>query len=179
VIEPPATATMPPRAALIFLHGYAGSFTLECWLVARAAEAIGAVTVCPAVGFAGHWSGRDGARTLRATLAYLRGRGVARIYLAGLSNGAVGASALAPRFAAELAGLILISGAPARGGAGGLPALVVHGERDTMASAGHARQFAARNGARYAGFDAGHFVLLMRRDETRAAIAAWLRGRSP
>jgi hypothetical protein len=164
-----------PRAGVIFLHGYGGSFTLECWLVAQAAGAIGAVTVCPATGFSGHWSGRDGEATLRETLDYLRARGIERIYLAGLSNGAVGAGALAPRFASSLKGLILISGAPSSGGSGGLATLVVQGDRDTMASAASARAFAARTHATYAGFDGGHFVLMIRRDEVRAAIAAWLR----
>ncbi len=164
----------PSGTAVVFLHGYGGSFVLECWLVARAAQAIDAVTVCPATGFAGHWSGRDGERIVGATLDYLHGRGVRRIYLAGLSNGASGTAALAPRLAPSLAGLILISGAPATGTAAGLPALVVHGERDMTASALGARAFATRNHARYAGLDGGHFVLLMRREETRAAIGGWL-----
>jgi len=168
----------PSGTAVVFLHGYGGSFALECWLVARAAQAIGAVTVCPATGFAGHWGGRDGERIVGATLDYLHGRGVRRVYLAGLSNGASGTAALAPRLAPSLAGLILISGAPATGTAAGLPALVVHGERDMTASALGARAFATRNHARYAGFDGGHFILLMRREETRAAIADWLAERA-
>ena len=167
---------VPARSAVVFLHGFAGSFALECWLVARAADAIGAITVCPATGFSGRWSDRDGERTLRATLEYLRARDIRRVYLAGLSNGAAGAAALAPRFGgAPLAGLILISGAPAAAPAPGLPALVVHGDRDPMASARAARAYASQHHARYAGFDAGHFVLLTHRDQTRAAIAAWLR----
>ena len=90
----------------------------------------------------------------------------------------VGTAALAPRLAPSLAGLILISGTPATGTAAGLPALVVHGERDMTASALAARSFATRNHARYAGFDGGHFVLVMRREETRAAIAGWLAERA-
>jgi hypothetical protein len=165
-----------PRAGVVFLHGYGGSFTLECWLVAGAARSIAAVTVCPATELSGHWSDRSGESTLRETIDHLRSRGIERIYLAGLSNGAVGASALAPRFASSLKGLILISGAPAAGGSGGLPTLVVQGNRDTMASAATARAFAARTHATYAGFDGGHFVLMMRREEVRAAIGSWLRG---
>jgi dienelactone hydrolase len=176
VIEPRAETSpdLPAKTGVIFLHGYAGSYTLECWLVARAARAIGAVTVCPATGFSGHWRGEAGERTLRATLDYLHARGIRRVYLAGLSNGAVGARALAPRFASALAGLILISGATASGDGAGLPALVVHGSDDTVTSAEAARAFAARTHATYAGFDGGHFVLLVRRLETRDAIARWL-----
>jgi predicted esterase len=163
--------------AVVFLHGYGGSFRLECWLVARAARAINAITVCPATGFSARWGGRDGERTLRATLEYLHARGIRRVYLAGLSNGAAGASALAPKFTSSLVGLILISGAPADGTTAGLPALVIQGEHDPMASAAAARAFAARTHASYVGLDGGHFGLLMRRGQARNAIEQWLRQR--
>jgi hypothetical protein len=178
VIEPRGEGrpASPAKTGVIFLHGYAGSYTLECWLVASAARAIGAVTLCPATDFSGHWRGEAGEQIVRATLAYLHARGIRRVFLAGLSNGAMGASALAPRFASSLAGLMLISGAPASGGNAGLPTLVVHGTDDPMASAAAARAFAARTHASYAGFDGGHFVLLVRRAETRAAIVNWLMG---
>jgi len=32
---------------IIFLHGYGGNFTLQCWLIAKAADLIYAVTLCP------------------------------------------------------------------------------------------------------------------------------------
>ena len=176
VIEPHGRA---PSAAVVFLHGYTGSFTVECWMVAEAARAIDAVTVCPATGFDGRWWSPDGERILRATLAYVAGRHVGRTYLAGLSNGAHGASLLAPRFASSLAGLILIAGSSREGSTGGLPTLVVQGEGDTLSSAAAAHAFAARTGATYAGFDGGHFVMMVRRAEVRDAIASWLRRTSP
>ena len=176
VIEPRAEPKpgVPMKFGVVFLHGFAGSYTLECWLVASAARAIGAVTVCPATDFSGHWRGDTGERILRATLDYLQSRGIKRIFLAGLSNGAMGASALAPRFVSSLEGLILISGAPASGGNAGLPTLVVHGSQDTVTPVEAARAFAERTHATYAGFDGGHFVLLVRRAETREAIVSWL-----
>jgi pimeloyl-ACP methyl ester carboxylesterase len=164
----------PPGAAVVFLHGYAGSFTLECWMVAEAARTIGAVTVCPSTGFDGRWWTDDGERTLRATLAYVRERHVPHVYLAGLSNGAIGASLLVPRFAGSLAGLILIAGESPDGTTAGLPTLVLHGERDSVLSAPVAHAFAARTGATYAGFDGGHFVMMVRRTEVRDAIGSWL-----
>jgi pimeloyl-ACP methyl ester carboxylesterase len=163
-----------PRAAVVFLHGYAGSFALECWMMAEAARAIDALTVCPATGFAGQWWTPDGERTLRATLAYVEGRGFPRPYLAGLSNGGIGASLLAPRFARSLAGLVLIAGASPDGSTGGLPALVVQGEADPMVSAAVSRAFAARTGATYASFDGGHFVMMVRREQVEGTIGAWL-----
>lgn len=176
VIEPRAESrsAVPIKLGVIFLHGYAGSTTLECWLVASAARAIGALTVCPATDFAGHWRGEKGEEILRASLDYVHSRGIKRVFLAGLSNGAMGASALAPRVASSLEGLLLISGAPANGETGGLATLVVHGTRDTMTPVESARSFVSRTHASFASFDGGHFVLLMRRAEVREAIITWL-----
>ena len=56
----------------------------------------------------------------------------------------------------------------------GSSTLVVHGEHDTVAPVAAARAFAERNHATYAGFDGGHFVLVVRRAETREAIVNWL-----
>jgi esterase/lipase len=165
----------PPKAAVVFLHGYAGSFTLECWMIAEAARAIDAATVCPATSFDGRWWTPEGERTLRATLAYVEARGIERVYLAGLSNGGIGASRLAPRLAPSLAGLILISGTSPDGSTARLPTLVVQGESDTNVSAAGARAFAARNGATYAGSAGGHFVMMVRRTEVQETIAAWLK----
>jgi pimeloyl-ACP methyl ester carboxylesterase len=171
VVEPRGGA---PKGAVVFLHGYAGSFTLECWMMAEAARAIDALTVCPATGFDGRWWTAEGERTLRATLAYVAKRGIARPYLAGLSNGGIGASRLAPRFASSLAGLVLVSGASPDGSSAGLPTLVVQGEHDTNVSTGAVRAFAARNHATYAGFEGGHFVMMEKRAEVREAIGGWL-----
>jgi pimeloyl-ACP methyl ester carboxylesterase len=176
VIEPRAEASPAPKYGVVFLHGYAGSHTLACWLVAKAAQTIGAATVCPATGFSGHWRGENAERILRASLDYLHRRGIRQVFLAGLSNGASGASGLAPAFAPSLSGLILISGAPANGGNAGLPTLVLHGTDDAVASPAAAQAFAARTHASYASFPGGHFVLLVRREDTRKAIAGWLMG---
>jgi len=176
VIEPrgESRASVPIKFGVVFLHGFGGSTTLECWLVASAARAIGALTACPASDFTGRWRGESGEKILRATLDYLHGRGIKRVFLAGLSNGAVGATALAPSLASSLEGLILISGAPASGETAGLPTLVVHGLQDAVTPVEAARSFVARTHASFAGFDGGHFVLLVRRSEVRETIVNWL-----
>jgi pimeloyl-ACP methyl ester carboxylesterase len=147
-------------------------------MMAEAARTIDAVTVCPSTGFAGRWWALDGERTLRATLAYLEARGIRRVYLVGLSNGGIGATLLATRFAGSLSGLILVSGVSSEGSTGGLPALVVQGDGDTMVSTPAARAFAARTGATYVGFGGGHFVMMVRRAEVRDAISQWLQKRA-
>ena len=52
----------------------------------------------------------------------------------------------------------------------------VGGTDDAVASPAAAQAFAARTHASYASFPGGHFVLLVRREDTLKAIAGWLMG---
>jgi pimeloyl-ACP methyl ester carboxylesterase len=173
VVEP--GTPRPAQVGLIFLHGFAGNYTMPCWLLAQAARPIGAVTVCPSVGWRGDWWTADGEATVRATLSYLHSRGVRRVYLAGLSNGAVGASALASRLQGDLAGLVLISGSDPDADLSDLPTLIVQGSDDERMPAALAQRFAQRAGAHatYIELPGDHFVLVERADELRQQISAW------
>ncbi|MFP2926136.1 alpha/beta fold hydrolase [Pyxidicoccus sp. 3LG] len=180
VIPPPGEAA--PEVAVVFLHGYAGNFAVYCWQMARAAQAISALTVCPSVGPAGDWWSRQGAHTLEATLGWLADRGIRRVYLGGLSNGGAGASILVnrvshPRIA--LRGLVLVSGASSEAPAPRVPALVVQGRHDSMMPTRSMRDYAGRAGrlATYVEVDSGHFAFLDRHAEVERAISTWLRQR--
>lgn len=174
LIEPPGGA--PARTAIVFLHGFTGNFTVQGWLLSLAAAKIGAVTVCPSVGWRGDWWTHDGELTVRATLDYLHARGVKRIYLAGLSNGAVGTCRLAPRLATELAGLILISGADPHAPDAGLPILLLQGSADERMPASLAIQLAGRSAHRatYREFAGDHVLLAKQASEVQRVLAAWL-----
>lgn len=173
IAEPPSG---PPARGIIFLHGFGGNFTLQCWLIARAGDRIGALTVCPSTRVSGNWWSADGEATLRQTIGYLQRRGIQRIYLAGLSNGGVGASRLVPRYQSELAGLILISGVDSDAAPPQLPVLLVHGRADERISASVAEQYQAARGAAAQSIllDGDHFVLLKQADRLQAAIADWI-----
>lgn len=180
VIAPPDGAT--PKAAVVFLHGFAGNFAVYCWQMARAAQAISALTVCPSVGPSGDWWESHGVRTLEATLEWLADQGIRRVYLGGLSNGGAGASVLVswvshPRI--ELRGLILVSGAVAQAPTPHVPTLLVQGRTDSMMPTRSMRAFAERLGkqATYVEVDSGHFAFLDRHAECERAIATWLRQR--
>jgi pimeloyl-ACP methyl ester carboxylesterase len=163
-----------PRGALIFLHGFAGGFTLPCWQIAQMARPAGLVTLCPSMGWRGEWWTATGEATLRRTIDLARARGLDRIVLAGLSNGAVGASVYAPRMRGALRGLVLISCASASAGAAGVPTLVLHGRGDRMCPAAAGRAYAQRTGARYVELDAGHFALMTHEEEAARALGDWL-----
>lgn len=163
-----------PDRAVVFLHGFAGSFALQCWHAAKAFETFRATTYCPSVGFHGDWWTARGRRVLDAVLDDLESRGVDRVILVGLSNGARGAAVLARRFASRLDGVVVISGAaavaPPR-----LPVLAIQGTGDTMFPARHARAYAraARNGT-YAPIEGGHFVFLEDWEDVRVAADRWV-----
>ena len=170
-IEIPAAGATD--GAVIFLHGYAGNFTMSCWLFANAARRAHMTTVCPSTRWVGDWWSADGEATVRATLAVLRARGMRRVYLAGLSNGAIGASLLATRVSG-FAGLVLVSGAAPEASAPGIPTLVVQGRDDGQIPASLVHGYAERAGARYVEVDAGHFAMLTRRARVEGEISAWL-----
>ncbi len=177
VIEPGSTrrTTKKPDAAVIFLHGYAGNFYVYCWELAQAAGEANLITLCPSVDASGAWWTPRGDQTLRATLDYAHGLGARRVYLAGLSNGAAGASVLALQHQADLSGLILISGTRAERPPS-LPVLVVQGKTDQMMPAPYARAYAAKGRrVQYHEVPGGHLVFLSKYQLIRPVIADFLR----
>jgi len=163
-----------PREALVFLHGFAGNFALPCWQAARAVAPLGVMTVCPSTRWTGDWWSAAGEATLRRTLDALHARGVLRVVLAGLSNGGIGASRLAPKMRGAFVGLVLVSGVASDAGPPGVPTLVLHGRKDTMAGFGDATRYASRTGARLVALDAAHFAMLVRSSESDAALRAFV-----
>jgi predicted esterase len=165
------------HAAVLFLHGYGGNFTLQCWMIAQAARRAGAATICPSTRFAGDWWSAAGEAIVRESMQRLRERGFDRIVLAGLSNGGVGASRLAPRLRDRFVGLLLVSGAAPDAPPAGVPTLVLQGAQDTMMSPRVVRKYAAATGAEYVELEGTHFVLIEQPDAMTEAMARWLSSR--
>jgi hypothetical protein len=167
-----------PKVGIVFLHGFGGNFTLQCWLMARVGDQIDAITVCPSTGPTGAWWNSQGHAILRETISYLHQRGVERIYLAGLSNGAIGASRLAVQFKQDIAGLILISGADPNATMTGLPVLLLHGKDDGRIPVPVMEGYASAAGdyASYHLFKGDHFLLLKQADQVQQVMIDWLRG---
>ncbi len=162
---------------VVFLHGYGGSFALQCWLVASAAREAGAITVCPSDGIEGHWRSRDAEEEVRDAISYARSHGAQRIVLVGLSNGSIGAARLAPRLRGEIDALALLSGVPRNAPRPGVPTLVLHGDRDHMTGIAPARAYARRNrGVDLEVLRGGtHFALIEQREDARDVLAGWFR----
>ncbi len=165
----------PREAVVLFLHGYIGNVTLECWQVAQAASPVGLDVVCPSTEWTASWDQPDGRAIVRAHVERLRGEGVERIYLAGLSAGAIGASRLAPSLDVE--GLILVSGASRQASPAAIPTLILQGARDTMTPPATAREYARRAGRRatYREYeDASHWLILSHHQAFTRDLRGWL-----
>jgi pimeloyl-ACP methyl ester carboxylesterase len=173
-----------PDTAVIFLHGFMGNVTAQCWEISQAAGRIGAVTVCPSAGWIGEWWQPQGEASLRATFAYLREQGIRNIYLGGFSNGGFGISRLASKFgdASELRGLIFVDGI-ANGEAirdTGLPVLIIQGTKDERMPASEARRIAGLigNRATYVEIEGEHFLIMKEPAAVQQALAAWLQAQA-
>lgn len=181
VVEPAVEGPSP--IGVVFLHGYMGNVSLQCWQIAQAASQAGAVTVCPSTSWIGDWWKPGGQAIVQAAFDYLRGRGIERIYLGGFSNGGVGIGSLIQSLASEpgLSGLFFIAGTHNAAGVRqtGLPVLVIQGTGDERMSAQVARQFVSDVGelAIYIELEADHFLIMKQSYQVQAAIRGWLDGR--
>lgn len=163
--------------AVVFLHGYGGPFTWPC--AELAASAPDALVVCPSLDTDAHWWTSDGEAIAREAVAYAHAQGATRVVLAGLSNGGIGATRLAPRLRGELDGVVAISGADAAAAPPGVPVLVVHARGDGMASYANAARYAANTKGELLTLTGDHFAWVARRAQTRPVIGAFVSGPTP
>jgi pimeloyl-ACP methyl ester carboxylesterase len=168
------------EVGVIFLHGFMGNVTAQCWEIAKAVQQIGAVTVCPSTRWRGKWWRPQGQEIIQATFNYLREQGIQRFYLGGFSNGGFGISRLASQVGKEegLHGLFFIDGID--DGASiretGLPVLVIQGAQDERMPATEARRTAEIIGdlGTYVELQGDHFLIMKQPDLVQNVIATWL-----
>jgi pimeloyl-ACP methyl ester carboxylesterase len=179
IIEP--EINHPPEFAIIFLHGYMGNVTAQCWEIAQAINDFDAVTVCPSTGWKGDWWQPQGQAILQSTFEYLRGQGIQKFYLGGFSNGGISIGRLASQLKNEngLRGLILIDGFD--NGTGirdlGLPVLILEGLQDERIPPAYARQVEAEIGdlGTYVEMNGDHFLIMKQPASVQNALAKWLK----
>lgn len=169
------------HVAVVFLHGFMGNVTSQCWEIAQASRRVGAVTVCPSANWQGEWWQPDGESILRSTLEYLRDQGVDKFHVGGFSNGGFGLSRLASKLKNEegISGLFFIDGIEDGEGIKetGLPVLIIQGTRDERMPASRARQIAVSLGdqATYNEIDCDHFVIMKQPMLLQKALSNWLK----
>jgi pimeloyl-ACP methyl ester carboxylesterase len=165
---------------VVFLHGYMGNVTGQCWVVAQAVKELGGVTICPSTVWTGAWWQPDGQLILQNTFSYLWEHGIQRIYLGGFSNGGFSIGRLAADLKNEkgLSGLIFIdgfmNGETIRNL--GLPVLIIEGTQDTRVPVTAARQFVEEVGdlGTYVELNSDHFLIMKQPTMVRNTIVKWL-----
>jgi len=176
IIEPQEQA----QFGVVFLHGYMGNVTAQCWEIAQAVKRLGGVTVCPSTEWTGQWWRPNGQAILRSTFEYLRQRGIQKLFLGGFSNGGFSLGRLAYELQNEegLNGIFFIDGF--MNGAGirdlDLPILIIEGKHDERVPPEIARQFAAEVGelGTYIEVESDHFLIMKQPQQVQNAITTWL-----
>ena len=96
----------------------------------------------------------------------------------GLSNGAFGASRLAPRLRGSIASVTVISGGAPDAPSPGVPVLALQSRADeTVPRELLARAYAKKSGGRYVEIDGGHFGLVTHERAYLEPLEAFLRER--
>lgn len=178
VIIEPATE---PQFGVIFLHGYMGNVSAQCWVIAQAVKKMGGLTICPSTVWTGAWWEPKGQQILQHTFQYVREQGIERIYLGGFSNGGFSIGRLASQLTDEegLSGLIFIDGF--MNGTQvkelGLPILIVEGTEDERVPVEAALQFVKEVSdlGTYVEINSDHFLIIKEPALVQNAIATWLK----
>jgi len=176
IIEPETKA----QFGVVFLHGYMGNVSAQCWGIAQAVKELDGVTICPSTMWTGEWWRPEGQQILQRSFEYLRKRGIQTIYLGGFSNGGFSIGRLARQLENEkgLSGLIFIDGFMNGDDVRemGLPVLIIEGTQDERVPVEAARQFVTEVGelGTYIEINSDHFLIMKEPGLIQNAIATWL-----
>ena len=185
----PANQRLP---AIVFLHGSAGGFKVYMWVWKRFADAHGVAVVAPTFG-AGNWYEPGGLEAVEAAYDYCKGLPAIdshQIYLAGLSNGAIGVSREVSAHPERYHGIIYISGVMEPdvmngpgfvNGCANKPILVIHGEQDERIPARYIREtLSSLPGSVHIEThfiaDEDHFLILSAPQKLDQTVWQWMRG---
>lgn len=180
IIIEPATIE-PPAFGVIFLHGYMGNVTAQCWVIAHAVKNLGGLTICPSTEWTGRWWLPEGQEILNHTFAYLEKQGISKFFLGGFSNGGFSIGRIGSELGHEkgLAGIFFIDGF--MNGASikklGLPVLIIEGIQDERVPPLAAQQFAEEVGefGTYVEINSDHFLIIKQPEPVQNAITEWLK----
>ncbi len=176
---------------LLFLHGAGGNLTLYPWLWRSLADECGVVIVCPTWDN-GLWDTPGGTRAALVALENtLQTCSIhpERVFLAGLSNGAITGWAVLSARPNTCRGFISISGGLASGrnprATAHVPVLLIHGARDRTIPVDASRRLCtslrrANVQAHLVEFpDQDHFLLLRSTEKVTRCVARWMAKTAP
>lgn len=175
---PPGEETVP---GIVFLHGFGGLLTPYLSSLTESPELARCAIVAPALGHSAEWWTDEGLAVVRRTVATLPSRvDRNRLVLVGLSNGAVGVSAIAadPELAGRFQAAVAMMGGSDRFGTARLPVLILAAEDDDRFELAHLRDVQAGLGGgapvELLVVSGGHFALFTHPMTVNSALADWL-----
>ncbi len=179
----PAHAPGEKLPVLLFLHGSAGNFKVFIWTLKAFADAHKFAVVAPTFGF-GNWHAPGGMEAIESAYNYCRENpdmDAKRIFLAGLSNGALGVSRAALKHPDYFRGIVYISGVLEPGlikGIKGLPILLIHGGEDERIPVDYVDAVLAKVPPtapieKHIYPDADHFLMLSKSSEVFEELHRW------
>jgi dienelactone hydrolase len=173
-----------PVPGIVFLHGFGGLLTPYLSSITEAPELAGYAIVAPALGMEGDWWTDEGRAVVLRTLDTLPPRiDRDRLFLVGLSNGAVGASAVAsdPELAVRFRAVVALMGASGEFGPPQIPFLLMAAEQDDRFEVEYLREV---QGGLVGGapvdlvvVPGDHFALFTETASVNLALAGWLAAR--
>jgi dienelactone hydrolase len=170
-----------PVPCIVFLHGFGGLLTPYLSSLTEALALAGHAIVAPALGVQGDWWTDEGRAVVHRTLDTLPPRiDRDRLFLVGLSNGAVGVSAVAadPELAFRFRAVVALMGASDAFGPPRVPHLLVAAERDDRFELAYLREVQAGlvGGAPVdlVVVPGDHFALFTETASVNAALVGWL-----
>lgn len=179
---PPSARKVP---CIVFLHGFGGALTAYLRAIVESDIGKRFVVVAPALDNAGVWSDQRGLDVVERLVVDQLPPEVDRshVYLVGLSNGSVGATAmlLRPRLRALFKGAVLVSGVgevDPRIAIDGTRVLLIAGVRDPIFPYDwekHQAEALRTAGAQVdlTGLDADHYLILTHAPEWTARFLEW------
>lgn len=182
---PPGKTDVP---CLVFLHGFGGQLSVYVEALIEGGLGDDFAVATPFLNAQGDWWSAEGEATVRELVEHGLPAAVdrRRVFVVGLSNGAIGAARLMQRDAVRrlFRGAILVSGGdgPRGGEVAGADLLMVTGASDPRFSVDWLKEAAAALEARGAKvemtvMDGDHFIILDRKREVAGRIKSWIGSR--
>lgn len=169
---------------IVFLHGFGGLMTPYLSSLTELPDLAGYAIVAPALGFEGDWWSEEGRSVVRRVVDTLPARvDRDRLFLVGLSNGAVGAMAVAadPELAPRFRAVVALMGGYDGFGPPRVPCLLLAAEHDDRFDLEYLREVrdASVGGAAVdlLVVPGDHFALFAETVDVNAALAGWLANR--
>ena len=169
---------------IVFLHGFGGQLTPYLRVIAESELGRDFVVLAPVLDVSGRWWTSSGMEVVERLLRDHLPDEVdpSRVFLVGLSNGGVGATAIATdaRTRGLFRGAVLVSGiGVARGDAGGMPFLVISGSVDPRFDPTGVTELTGRlerAGADVTSewYDADHFLMLTHAPQWTHVAHEWI-----